>query len=385
MSSMPPILPTPISRRLFLTGALATTLSLYLPGKARAQLREQQAGVRTVAGTGIAGYEYEGPSGLPAVSTPINNPYGVIVGPDGALYFCEVDTGRTRRLDLVSGRLTTIAGNGEKAYSGDGGTALSASFSAPHEIRFDHQANLYIVERDAHVVRRVEAGTGIVSTVAGNGRPGFSGDGGAAVNAQLYQPHSIAFDADGNLLICDIRNHRVRRVNMNDNSINTLSGTGEREQTPDAASLDGTPLFGPRSIDTDNDGNAYLVLREGNAVFKLDLRAGTLQRIAGTGESGYSGDYGPALTATFNGPKGIAYSTGDNSLYIVDTENHVIRRMDLNSEIITTVLGTGEQGDGPDGHPLECALARPHGVFVHEGVVYVTDSENHRIRAVTAN
>jgi len=136
-------------------------------------------------------------------------------------------------------------------------------------------------------------------------------------------------------------------------------------------------------IDTDNDGNAYLVLREGNAVFKLDLRAQRLQRIAGTGESGYSGDGGPAIDCRFNGPKGIAWSVEDHSLYIVDTENHVIRRMDLASGIITTMLGTGSVADGPDGDPLQCALARPHGVFVHEGVVYVTDSENHRIRAVT--
>ncbi|MDP1931310.1 MAG: hypothetical protein Q8L60_07635 [Gammaproteobacteria bacterium] len=370
------------SRRQFLKTLVLFSSALMLPFKTLAQ--QIVTRVLTVAGTGVAGYEFEGETGLPAVATLINNPYGVVVGPDGALYFCEVDTGRTRRMGLDDGLLTTVAGNGEKSYTGNGGPALAAAFSAPHEIRFDAGGSLYVVERDSHVVRRVDAVTGIVSTVAGTGEPGFSGDGGPAVSAQLRQPHSIAFDADGNLLICDIGNHRVRLVDMTSGTISTLSGTGEREQTPDSAPLAGTHLRGPRSIDTDNDGNAYLVLREGNAVFKLDLRAQRLQRIAGTGQSGYAGDGGPAIDCTFNGPKGIAYSAEDHSLYIVDTENHVIRRMDLTSGIITTVLGTGSVADGPDGDPLQCALARPHGVFVHQGVVYVTDSENHRIRAVTA-
>ncbi|MEX2048036.1 MAG: hypothetical protein WEB90_00495 [Gemmatimonadota bacterium] len=363
-------------------GFLRTTLAAALIARRPPALLAPRAGtVRTVAGTGARGYEPEGPSGLPATETPIDNPYGVVVGPDGALYFCEVDTGRTRRLDLETGRLTTVAGNGLEAYAGDGGPALDASFSAPHEIRFDAAGHLFVVERDAHVVRRVDAGTRVVSTVAGTGEAGFAGDGGLASQAQLRQPHSIAFDDRGNLLVCDIGNGRVRVVDPS-GRISTLSGTGEREPTPDDAPLAGTPLRGPRSIDTDERGNAYLVLREGNAVFQLDLRAGRLRRIAGTGETGYSGDGGPALAATFNGPKGIAYSRPDRSLYIVDTENHVIRRLSLATGIVDTVLGTGEVGDGPDGDPLSCSLARPHGVFVHAGVVYVTDSESHRVRAI---
>jgi len=349
----------------------------------RSQPPRRWAGrVRTVAGTGTRGYEPEGGAGLPGPETSVDNPYGVVVGPDGALYFCEVDTGRTRRLDLGSGRLTTVAGNGVEAYAGDGGPALEASFSAPHEIRFDAAGHLYVVERDAHVVRRVDARTRIVSTVAGTGEAGFSGDGGPAARAQLRQPHSIAFDARGDLLICDIGNGRVRVVDMRGGTISTLSGTGERESTPDEAPLAGTPLRGPRSIDTDGAGNAYLALREGNAVFQLDLGAGRLRRIAGTGETGYTGDDGPALAATFNGPKGIAYSAADHALYIVDTENHAIRRMRLANGVVETVLGTGERGDGPDGDPLMCKLARPHGVFVHERIVYVTDSESHRVRAL---
>lgn len=367
-----------ITRRRFLQTVLAATAVGARPRIAFAR----QGQVQTIAGTGVPGYEPEGPLGIPAARTPVDNPYGVVVGPDEALYFCEVDGGRTRRLDLETGQLTTVAGNGEKAYAGDGGLASDASFSAPHEIRFDRDRNLFVVERDAHVVRRVDASSGIVSTVAGTGEPGFSGDGGPANQAQLRQPHSIAFDADGGLLICDIGNSRIRRLDMGTGEISTLSGNGDREGTPDEGPLEGTPLRGPRSVDTDDEGRAYLVLREGNAVFRLDLRAGRLERIAGTGETGFTGDGGPARLATFNGPKGIAYSRADHSLYIVDTENHAIRRMRLDTGIVETVLGTGERGDGPDGDPLGCRLSRPHGVFVHERVVYVTDSESHRVRAL---
>ena len=347
-------------------------------------LTAQQARVRTIAGTARPATDADdlwSPGGVDALRTPVSNPYGIVAGPDDALYFCEVDTGCTRRLDLGSRVVTTIAGNGRKGYAGDGGPAVAASFAAPHEIRFDRAGHLYVVERDAHVVRRIDAGTRVVSTVAGTGVAGFSGDGGAAAAAQLRQPHSIAFDASGNLLICDIANSRIRMVDMKTGVISTYAGTGQRGPTPDDAPREGTPLNGPRSIDTDPDGNVYLVLREGNAVFRIDAASRRLARVAGTGETGFSGDGGPALAARLNGPKGIAYAS-DRSLYIVDTENHAIRRIDLKSGTIATVLGTGRRGDGPDGDPLRCAMARPHGVFFHRGALYVTDSENHRIRVV---
>ena len=343
----------------------------------------QSTQVSTVAGTGEAGYEDEGRGGVLALESRINNPYGVVPGPDGALYFCEVDTGRIRRLDLSNLRLSTIAGTGEPGFRPESRLPLETPFSAPHEIRWDLEGNLFVVERDNHTVRRIAGRTGLVTTLAGNGEAGFSGDGRPAVLSQLRQPHSIAFDARNNLLICDIGNQRLRSVSRETGLISTLSGTGERLATPDEAPLSGTPLLGPRSIDCDRDGNAYLVLREGNAVFQIDLAAGRLQRLAGTGERGYTGDGGPALNATFNGPKGIAYSRSDNSLYIVDTENHVIRRLSLSTGILDTVLGNGERGDGPDGDPLACAMNRPHGVCAHRGVLYVSDSESHRLRAVT--
>jgi DNA-binding beta-propeller fold protein YncE len=331
----------------------------------------------TIAGTGVAGFSGDGG---PGTQGQVNNPYGLVIGPDGALYFCEVDNNRVRRLDLKTHKLSTVAGNGQKGYSGDGGPALEASLNQPYEIRFDKPGNIYFAEMQNHVVRRVDRKTKIISTVAGTGTPGFGGDKGPATKAQLRQPHSIVFDPEDRLLICDIGNHRIRRVDLKSGIIDTYAGTGERKPTPDGAPLEGTPLNGPRAVALDSKGNLYLVLREGNAVYHIDPKAGRIYHVAGTGEKGYSGDGGPAKLAKLSGPKGIACAP-DGSLYIADTESHTIRRIDLASGAIRTVAGTGERGDGPDGDPLKCKLSRPHGVFVDsKGVLYVADSESHRIR-----
>jgi DNA-binding beta-propeller fold protein YncE len=265
-----------LTRREFVQTAIASVVAT------RSALAQQKR-VRTVVGTGTAGSQQDA---VDAAQAPVNNPYGLVIGPDGALYFCEVDTGRTRRLDLKTRRLTTIAGNGQKGYAGDGGAAVAASFTAPHEVRFDGQRNLFIVERDAHVVRRIDARTNTVSTFAGTGTAGFSGDGGPAAGAQLRMPHSIAFDAAGHLLICDIANSRIRSVDVKTGIISTFAGTGERQATPDEGSLDSAPLNGPRSIATDPAGNVYLVLREGNALFRIDGRSRGVKGVGGTGEKG---------------------------------------------------------------------------------------------------
>jgi DNA-binding beta-propeller fold protein YncE len=277
--------------------------------------------------------------------------------------------------------MTTVAGNGQRAYTGDGGPAAAASLNMPHEIQFDSAGNLYIAERDNHVVRRIDAKTGVISTFAGTGAPGFSGDGGPATRAQLRSPHSIAVDSGGRLFICDIGNHRIRQVDLSSGTIETYAGTGERQTTPDGAPTKGTPLNGPRTIAIDPAGNLYLALREGNAIYRMAPTTATIHHVAGTGEQGYSGDGGPARAARLAGPKGLAYARG--KLYVADTENHVIRRIALETGVITTVLGTGRRGDGPEPDPLQCALSRPHGVFVDAaGTLYVGDSEAHRIRIV---
>jgi DNA-binding beta-propeller fold protein YncE len=336
-------------------------------------MRAHAAGpsVSTVIGTGSPGFS----------DREVNNPYGLLIGPRRGLYFCDLDNQRIRLLDLRTHRTTTIAGNGQKGYSGDGGPATAASLNMPHEIQFDSAGNLYVAERDNHVVRKVDGKTGAISTFAGTGEPGFAGDGGPAARAQLRQPHSIAVDPAGRLLICDIGNHRVRRVEFATGTIETYAGTGERQPTPDGAGVKSAPLNGPRTIAINSDGDLYLALREGNAIYRIASKTMTIHHVAGTGEQGYSGDGGPARAARLAGPKGLAYARG--RLYVADTENHVVRRIELATGVITTVLGTGQRGDGPEPDPLRCALSRPHGVFVDaSGVLYVGDSEAHRIRIV---
>lgn len=325
--------------------------------------------VTTLIGTGKPGFS----------ESAVNNPYGMAIGPDGALYFCDLDNQRIRRLDLRTRRLTTIAGNGEKGYRGDGGPAQDASLNMPHELRFDAKGDLYIAERDNHVIRKIDMKTRVITTVAGTGTPGFGGDGGPGTKAQLRQPHSLLFDRDGTLLICDIGNQRIRRLHVDTGVIETYAGTGEAAATPEGAPVRGTPLKGPRTLAMARNGDLYLALREGNAIYRIDAKTQTLHRVAGTGQAGYSGDGGPALNATLGGPKGLAYDGGEN-LYLADTENHAIRRVNLRTGIISTVLGTGERGDGPEANPLACRLSRPHGVLFAKGVLFVSDSEAHRVR-----
>jgi sugar lactone lactonase YvrE len=300
----------------------------------------------TIAGTGTAGFSGDGG---PGITAQINNPYGLAIGPDAALYFCEIGNHRVRRLDLKSGLISTAAGSGRKGYAGDGGPALDADLNEPYEVTFDTRGNMFFVEMQNHVVRRVDTKSGIISTIAGTGMPGFSGDGGAASAAQLRQPHSIVLDRQGRLLICDIGNHRIRRVDLGSGKIETWAGTGERKPTPDGAPIAGTPLNGPRALAVAPDGTLYLALREGNAVLRIDPAAGRIFQVA----------------EKLSGPKGIAWSP-DQSLYLADTESHSIKRIDLKSGAITTVVS---------------GLARPHGIFVSSaGTVYIGDSEAHRIR-----
>lgn len=348
--------------------ALKALLALAVAPRAAAQGRS----VSTFVGTGAPGYS----------DTQINNPYGLVTGPDGAIYFCDLDNQRIRKIDPKTRRMTTVAGNGKRGYSGDGGPALEASLNMPHEIVFDSSGHLYIAERDSHVIRKVDAKTGVVSSFAGTGTAGFAGDGGPAAAAQLRQPHSIAIDPTQKfLLICDIGNHRIRRVDLSTGMIDTFAGTGERQPTPDRSPVKGTPLNGPRTMVFDQDGNLCLALREGNAIHVIERRSQTIRHLAGTGQSGYTGDGGPARQATLAGPKGLAVFP--LVLYIADTENHVIREIDLKTGIIRTALGTGQRGDGPEPDPARCALARPHGLMVdRRGALYVADSEAHRIRVL---
>ncbi len=332
----------------------------------------------TFAGTGEKGSSQDGEV---ATAAKLDNPFGVVRGPDGAIWFTQY-TGQMISKVTTDGRIHHVAGTGQKGYAGDGGPARQASFNLPHEIRFDRAGNFYIADMQNHAIRRVDAKTMIITTFAGTGVAGYSGDGGPASQAQLNQPHSIQFGPDGSLYICDISNNVIRRVDMVTGVISTFAGTGKPGATADGAPIAGTPLNGPRSLDFDAAGNLWLVTRAGNQVFKFDLRAGKIIHVAGTGQKGFTGDGGPATLATLSGPKGIALAANGDA-YLADTENHAVRMIEAQTGKLQLVAGTGAQGDGPDGDPLRCKLARLHGVFVdHDGSVFIGDSETHRVRVL---
>ncbi len=341
-------------------------------------LAEAKWEIATIAGTGERGYSGDGGK---ATGARLNGPFGVVRGPDGAIYVCDTGNHAIRRVG-TDGKITTVAGCGRKGYSGDGGKATKAELNEPYEIRFDRGGNLFFVEMKNNVVRRVDGRTGVISTVAGTGTAGFGGDGGPAVRAEMKAPHSIQFGPDGALYVCDIGNHRIRKVDMGTGAITTFAGTGERLPTPDGAKIAGAPLNGPRAIDFDARGDLWLALREGNRVYRLDMKAGTIHHVAGTGKPGFTGNGGPAKEATLSGPKGIAIGP-DGNVYLADTESHSVRMIDIRRGTLELLAGTGAPGDGPEGDPLACGMNRLHGIFVDaDGSVYVGDTSTHRVRVV---
>ena len=338
------------------------------------------ATIHNFAGNGTKGFAGDGG---PATAAQLADPGGIARGPDGALYICDTANHRIRKV-TPDGKISTFAGTGEKGWSGDGGPATAAKLSEPYEVRFDRAGNIFWVERLSHSVRRVDARTGLIATIAGNGTGGFSGDGGPATAAQLSEPHSIGFDRAGDLYICDVKNNRVRKVAMQTGIITTLIGNGKRDATADGAKLSpDVPVAGPRALAFDREGTLWLALREGNAIYQLDLAKGTIRHVAGTGAKGFTGDGGPAKLATFNGPKGIAITPNGN-VYVADTENHVIRVIDPKRGTIALAAGTGTKGSGPDGgNPIACALSRPHGVFGDaDGSVFIGDTDAYFVRVL---
>ncbi|MFO0821102.1 MAG: hypothetical protein U1A77_24365 [Pirellulales bacterium] len=337
--------------------------------------------IETVAGTGKP---EDGPAEGPALQANVGDPFGVEIGPDGALYITEVRNHRVRRLDQKTGKLTTVAGTGVKGYSGDGGPATAAKLNEPYEVRFDRAGNMYFVEMMNHVVRKVDAKTGVISTIAGTGEAGYSGDDGPATKATFRQPHSIALDDRGGLYIADILNHRIRRVDLASGIVKSVAGNGEKKAPSDGQTALGSPVLGPRALFI-ADNTLWVALREGNSVWRISLDDGVWRHVSGTGKKGFSGDGGPARDATFDGPKGIALGPGGH-IFVVDTENQAIRRIDAVSGVITTIAGGGPKARGGqgDGGPATAAqLDRPHGICVGpDGAVYMGDTLNHRVRRV---
>lgn len=340
--------------------------------------------IDTVAGTGDKGYAGDGG---PAVRARLDQPFHCDLDAAGNLYVAEAGNHCVRRLDGKTGVLTTVAGTGKKGYGGDGGPATRATLNEPYAVAVARNGDLYVVDRLNAVVRKVDGQTGIIATVAGTATKGYAGDGGPATRALLREPNDCCLDGKGGLLIADVADWRVRRLDLKTGTIAPFAGTGkpagklDRSRPGDGGPAAQAVLFGARAVCVDGRGNTYVCEREGNAVRKIDAR-GLITTVAGTGARGYAGDGGDAGRATFNGPKGVRCDRQGN-LYVVDTENHAVRRIDARTNVVTTVAG-GRRGAGGDGGPADRAgLDRPHGCVVDAaGVLYVADTNNHRVRRV---
>ncbi len=298
------------------------------------------------------------------------------------VYITSVGQHRVLRLDRASGRLSCVAGNGTQGYSGDGGPATDAQLNEPYEVRFDVHGNMYFVEMQNHLVRRVDAKTGNISTVAGTGAAGYAGDGGPSLDARFRQPHSIALDDRGGLYVADIGNHRIRRIDLDGGTVTSIAGNGEKEMPRDGQNAQASPMVGPRALYITGDV-MWIALREGHSIWRMDLLSRVVHHVAGTGEKGYSGDGGPTAKATFNGPKGIVASP-DGLVYVVDTENQAIRLIDTRADRVYTVAGGGPAARGFAGQgvaALTAKMDRPHGIcLAPDGTLYIGDTNNHRVR-----
>ena len=336
--------------------------------------------ISTVVGTGERGYSGDG--GLATVAQ-LSEPFMCAFDAVGNLYIAEAMNHCIRRVERETGLIETVAGTGEMGYSGDGGPATEATFNQPYSLQVDTNGDIYVVDRLNYVIRKIDFIKKTISTVAGTGEPGYGGDGGSAVRAQFHEPNDCFLDGHGGLLIADVQDQRIRRLNLSSGVIATFAGNGEKERSGDGRLALEASILGARAVCMDRAGNTYIAEREGNGIRMVDNR-GIMHTLAGTGEFGYTGDRGPALEATWGGPKAIRCDH-DGNLLVVDTENHAIRRIDTSTGVVDTIAG-GRLGGGGDGsRATVAAMDRPHGCDVDAaGNIYIADSNNHRVRVVGA-
>jgi len=326
----------------------------------------------------IAGGGDEGEGAL-ATKAKINSPFGVDFDQAGNLYFVEIDGDRLCRIDK-SGILRRVAGTGRRGLSDGNGTPLAAQFNAIHNLAIAPNDDIYLADTLNHRVCKIDNKTGRLSTIAGTGEKGFSGDGGPADKAKFSGIYCATLDPAGErLFIADLDNRRIRMVDLKTGIVSTIAGTGERGVPSDGADAKTSPLVDPRAVIADRAGNVYVLERSGHALRVVDSQ-GKIRAVVGAGEKGFSGDGGEARQAKLNGPKFLAIDH-DGGVLICDTENHVIRKYTPADGKIVRVAGSGKRGtSGVGGPALEVELNQPHGVYVHaSGDLYIADSSNKRI------
>ena len=301
-----------------------------------------------------------------------------------AIYFADVGNSRIRRVDLTTGVITTVAGGGTGDL-GDGGPATDATFSShPMRVAGDRAGNLFVADAHHARIRRIDTATGIIDTVAGCGAEGYSGDGGPATRAQIASPHGTALDQHGNIYIADLKNDRIRRVDASTGTITTVAGTGEHGYSGDGGPATEAMLASPISVTVSGNGDLYIADHRNSRIRVVDAATGIITTVAGVGEQGFLGDGGPATLAAISLPRDVALDAEGN-LYIADGANNRIRKVDSNGTI-TTVVGTGRTEFSDDGDPAhKASLSMPYSIALDgEGNLYVVDTGNYRVRKIDA-
>jgi sugar lactone lactonase YvrE len=324
------------------------------------------------------------PAQTSARTVPLILPSAIVFDAAGNLYFAETANHVIRKVD-ITGQITTIAGTGTQGFSGDAGPATSATLDSPQGLVLDAKNNLYLADTHNHRIRRLNLTTGILTTIAGTGSPGFSGEGGPATSAELNLPTALALDAANNLYLADTGNHRIRRIDAVTGITTTIAGTGTQGFSGDNALATNATIDSPTGLALDAANNLYLADTHNHRIRRIDAATGIITTIAGTGAQGFTGDNATATTSTLALPHGITLDAAGN-LYLADTANHRIRRIDAVTGIITTVAGDGTQAFAGDGAPaISASLDTPRSTAISPTTLLtLADSGNQRIRQLTA-
>lgn len=357
-------------KKVFTQIVLATSVSIL-------SLNVNAQNINTFAGTGITGFSGDGGS---ASTAQIGDPFGVAVDLLGNVYIADFVNHRIRKVN-TSGIISTFAGTGVPGFSGDGASATLAQLNYPTSIAVDSSGNVYIADKDNVRIRKVNT-LGVISTIAGTGVSGYSGDGATATLAELNGLYGIAVDGMGNVYFADQSNYRIRKINIL-GVISTFAGTGISGFSGDGAAANLAQINGARGVAVDTLGNVYISDLNNHRIRKINT-SGIISTIAGTGVAGYNGDGAAATLAELNNPYGLAVDVSGN-VFISDWFNNRIRKINT-SGVISTFAGTGVLGFSGDGGPAVSAqLNRPTELAVDVTSVYISDQDNNRVRKVTLN
>lgn len=336
--------------------------------------------IATIAGKGLP--TFGGDGGI-SRAADLNYTCGIAIDKAGNLFVADAHNQRIRKIDAITGIISTVAGNGISSFSGDGGPAISAKLSNPTSVAVDDTGNLYIADCYNNRIRKVSANTGIITTIAGNGSAGFSGDGGTATAAKLSNPSGIAVDRLGNLYIADPQNQRIRKVSARTGFISTIAGNGTQGFAGDGGLATAANLKYPLSVTLDSLSNIYIADQYNNRIRKVDALTGIITTVAGNGIQGFGGDGAAANSAQLNLPSSVSIDPLGN-LYIADQYNNRIRKVNNSTGIIQSIVGKGAAGFGGDGGIAGSAsLNHPTDIAIDgEGNLYISDRDNNRIRKV---